>query len=143
MKTPKSSAPKPGTMTATGQAMNATALLRASLIAVWLGTAAVSLLELNGQSAQLLQAAGLSEPRLVRTLIVGGALADLALGLALWLCPRRATYLVALALMLLMTLAATALLPTLWLHPLGPLLKNLPIAALLWVLAQDATTTRT
>ncbi len=123
--------------------MNAATLLRASLIAVWLGTAAVSLLELNGQSAQLLQAAGLSEPRLLRALIVGGALADLALGLALWLRPGRATYLAALALMLLMTLAATALLPTLWLHPLGPLLKNLPIAALLWVLAQDATTTQT
>jgi hypothetical protein len=123
--------------------MNATPLLRASLIAVWLGTAAVSLLELNGQSAQLLQAAGLSEPRLLWALIVGGALADLALGLALWLRPRRATYLAALALMLLMTLAATALLPTLWLHPLGPLLKNLPIAALLWVLAQDAAATQT
>ncbi len=123
--------------------MNAIPLLRASLIAVWLGTAAVSLLELNGQSAQLLQAAGLSEPRLLRALIVGGALADLALGLALWLRPGRATYLAALALMLLMTLAATALLPALWLHPLGPLLKNLPIAALLWVLAQDAATAQT
>lgn len=123
--------------------MNHPALLRASLIAVWLGTAAVSLLELNGQSAQLLQAAGLSEPRLLRALIVGGALADLALGLALWLRPGRITYLAALALMLLMTLAATALLPALWLHPLGPLLKNLPIAALLWVLAKDAATTQT
>lgn len=120
--------------------MNATPLLRASLIAVWLGTAAVSLLELNGQSAQLLQAAGLSEPRLLWALIVGGALADLALGLALWLRPGRITYLAALALMLLMTLTATALLPALWLHPLGPLLKNLPIAALLWVLAQGAAT---
>lgn len=116
--------------------MNNPAWLRASLIAVWLGTAGVSLLELNGQSAQLLQTAGLTEPLLLRVLIVGGALADLALGLALWLRPGRATYLASLALMLLMTLAATALLPTLWLHPLGPLLKNLPIAALLWVLAQ-------
>lgn len=119
--------------------MTSPALLRASLIAVWLGTAAVSLIELNGQSAQLLQAAGLSDPLLLQTLIIGGALADLALGLALWLRPGRASYLAALALMLLMTLTATALLPALWLHPLGPLLKNLPIAALLWVLAQDAT----
>ena len=30
-----------------------------------------------------------------------------------------------------MTAAATLLQPALWLHPLGPLLKNLPIAALL------------
>ncbi|MDQ3058422.1 MAG: DoxX-like family protein [Pseudomonadota bacterium] len=117
--------------------MNNPALLRCSLIAVWLGTAGVSLLELNGQSAQLLQAAGLTDPLLLQVLVVGGALADLALGLALWLRPGRITYLAALALMLLMTLAATALLPALWLHPLGPLLKNLPIAALLWVLADN------
>lgn len=119
--------------------MTNTALLRWSLIAVWLGTAAVSLLELEGQSAQLLHAAGLSQPLLVQALIVSGAAADLALGLALWLRPVRTTYLAALALMLLMTLAATVLLPALWLHPLGPLLKNLPIAALLWVLAQAPT----
>ncbi|CAM3496371.1 DoxX-like family protein [Polaromonas hydrogenivorans] len=116
--------------------MTNTALLRWSLIAVWLGTAAVSLLERDGQSAQLLHAAGLSQPLLVQALIVSGAAADLALGLALWLRPVRTTYLAALALMLLMTLAATVLLPALWLHPLGPVLKNLPIAALLWVLAQ-------
>lgn len=117
--------------------MNNPSLLRASLIAVWLGTAGVSLLELNGQSAQLLQAAGLSDLRLIQALIIGGALADLALGLALWLRPGRITYLASLALMLVMTLVATALLPALWLHPLGPLLKNLPIAALLWVLANN------
>jgi hypothetical protein len=29
--------------------------------------------------------------------------------------------------------------PALWLHPLGPLLKNLPIAALLWHLYRRAT----
>jgi len=45
--------------------------------------------------------------------------------------------------MLLMTLATTVLLPTLWLHPLGPLLKNLPIAALLWALAQTPSTPST
>lgn len=116
--------------------MNSLALLRWSLVAVWLITAGISLLEFNGQSARLLHAAGLSEPLLVQALIVGGAGADLMLGLALWLRPGRATYLAALALLVLMTLAATALLPELWLHPLGPLLKNLPIAALLWALAQ-------
>ena len=121
--------------------MTNTALLRWSLIAVWLGTAGISLLELDGQSAQLLYAAGLSEPLQVQALVLGGAGADLALSLALWLRPGRITYLAALALMLLMTLAATLLLPALWLHPLGPLLKNLPIAALLWVLAQTPSRT--
>ena len=108
-------------------------LLRLSLVAVWLGTAIVSLVEWNGQSRQVLAAAGLVSPAwLVRGLIAGGAAADLVVGIALWRWPGRASYLAALTLMIVMTLAATVLQPGLWLHPLGPLLKNLPIAALLW-----------
>jgi hypothetical protein len=42
-------------------------------------------------------------------------------------------YATALAVMIGMTLAATAIDPSWWLHPLGPLTKNLPIAAILWV----------
>jgi hypothetical protein len=108
-------------------------LLRLSLVAVWLFTAFASLVELNGQSRQVLADAGIaSPPWLVQLLILGGAAADLAIGLALWRRPGRTSYLAALGLMLLMTAAATFLQPALWLHPLGPLLKNLPIAALLW-----------
>ncbi len=118
-------------------------LLRLSLVLVWLATAAVSLLELDGQSRRVLAGAGIDGPGwLVRTLICGGAAADLAVGLALWLRPGRASYLAALGLMLAMTAVATALQPALWLHPLGPLLKNLPIAALLWVLLRRAQEAR-
>ena len=115
-------------------------LLRLSLVAVWLGTAIVSLVEWNGQSRQVLAAAGLVSPAwLVRGLIAGGAAADLVVGIALWRWPGRASYLAALTLMIVMTLAATVLQPGLWLHPLGPLLKNLPIAALLWHLIRRTT----
>lgn len=38
--------------------------------------------------------------------------------------------------MLLMTFTATLLVPALWLHPLGPLTKNLPIAVALLLLAR-------
>ena len=115
-------------------------LLRLSLVAVWLFTAVASIVELNGQSRQVLAEAGIaSPPWLVQSLIVGGAAADLAIGLALWWRPGRASYLAALGLMVLMTAVATFLQPTLWLHPLGPLLKNLPIAALLWHLYRRTT----
>ena len=108
-------------------------VLRLSLVAVWLFTAVASIVELDGQSRRVLAEAGIaSPPWLVHLLIVGGAAADLLVGLALWWRPGRASYLSALVLMLGMTAAATVLQPTLWLHPLGPLLKNLPIAAVLW-----------
>jgi hypothetical protein len=114
-------------------------LLRWSLVAVWLFTGIASLIELNGQSREVLAAAGIaSPPWLVQWLIAGGAAADLAVGLALWCRPGRASYACALALMAVMTLVATVLQPGLWLHPLGPLLKNLPIAALLWHLHRRA-----
>lgn len=115
-------------------------LLRWSLVAVWLFTAFASIVELDGQSRRVLAEAGIaSPPWLVQGLIVGGALADLVVGLALWWRPGRASYLAAFGLLLLMTAVATFLQPTLWLHPLGPLLKNLPIAALLWHLYRRAT----
>ena len=111
-------------------------LLRYSLVAVWLWTGVVSLLEWQGQSTALLQAGGIDNSSAQAWLIGSGAALDLALGLWLWLRPGRPAYAAALAAMLLMTITATALLPGLWLHPLGPLSKNLPIAAALWLLWQ-------
>jgi len=109
-------------------------LLRLSLVFVWLATSLVSLIELNGQGRELLLPAGITDVGLIRALVISGALVDALLGLALWLRPSRQVYGLALSMMLLMTLAATVLRPDLWLHPLGPLTKNLPLAALLWVL---------
>jgi hypothetical protein len=111
-------------------------LLRWSLVFVWLATACASVWELDGQSSALLAAAGIHHPTWMRLLVVGGAVIDLALGLAMALLPSRRVYLAALGVMLLMTAAATLLVPALWLHPLGPLTKNLPIAMALWVLAR-------
>jgi hypothetical protein len=63
-------------------------LLHLSLVVVWLVTAVVSLVELDGQSRQVLAQTGVtSPPWLVLCLIVGGAAADLAIGLALWWRP--------------------------------------------------------
>lgn len=111
-------------------------LLRFSVIFVWLFTALASLWELHGQSAQLLAGAEINDPRLVALLVWGGACVDAALGLAMWVKPGRWTYFSALGMMLLMTLVATILEPALWLHPLGPLTKNVPMAAALWLLAK-------
>ena len=120
----------------------ATQFMHASLVVVWLGTALVSALDylglsgLNHEGTRLLDQGGIGDTRCQALLIWSGLLADLALGLALLLRHGRAIYLSALLLMTAMTVIGTALQPTLWLHPLGPLLKNLPIAAMLWFLLQ-------
>ena len=113
-----------------------------SLVIVWLGTALVSALDylglsgLDHEGARLLANGGISSLAWQATLIWSGLLTDLALGLALLLRPGRHSYLAALLMMVVMTLIGTVLQPALWLHPLGPLLKNLPIAAMLWFLLQ-------
>lgn len=112
---------------------------RASLVTLWLLTAAVSLWELQGRGQALLVAAGTPAPWQT-PLIVAGSLLDLAVGLALWRWHRRWVYRLALLALLGLSLTATLMLPTLWLDPLGCLSKNLPIAALLFILHQDAPT---
>lgn len=114
-------------------------LLRLSLVAVWLWTGIASLLQWQRKSTALLVAGGIQTPGIHAWLIGGGAALDLLLGLWLLCRPGRAAYGASLAAMLVMTLAATALLPGLWLHPLGPLSKNLPIAAALWLLWHSST----
>ena len=101
--------------------------------------------ELHGQSRKLL--AGLptawtegNTSWLPTAIILAGAAADAVLGLWLALRPGRKAYGAALLMMLAMTLLATAIHPAWWLHPFGPLTKNLPIAAILWVLLQDEAT---
>jgi len=115
------------------------AVARASLIAVWLITAAVSLplYPLLTQGEMLLRAADVSTFWHGPWMLAGAAL-DAALDLALWRWHRRSVYRLCGAAMLMLTLFATLLLPELWLDPLGRLLKNLPIAALLYLLHEDA-----
>jgi hypothetical protein len=110
---------------------------RLSLVGLWLWTGVVSLWELYGQSAALLHAAGL-DAALAQTLILSGAGLDLLIGAALWRWHAPRLYLAAGLAMLVMTVLGSLLLPSLWLHPLGPLSKNLPIAALLYLLFLDA-----
>jgi hypothetical protein len=66
-----------------------------------------------------------------------GSAWDAAIGLLLLLRPGALTYRLAAAGVIGMTLAATALMPALWLDPLGALLKNLPVLALLAGMARE------
>jgi hypothetical protein len=113
--------------------------LRHSLVAVWLWTAFASIWEWNHQSLALLATLPDTWPWLKPTLIGAGASTDALLGLWLWWRPGRTAYGAALIVMGLMTVLATAIDPGWWLHPLGPLSKNIPIAAALLLLWRQDT----
>jgi uncharacterized protein YbjT (DUF2867 family) len=113
-------------------------LLRLSLAAVWLITAAVSFgLYPVQHSLELLALAGVPAMLQVPALY-GAAALDLAFGVAtvLPLRPRRRRWLwlAQAALILGYSAVITLRLPEFWLHPYGPMSKNLPILALLLLL---------
>ncbi|WP_258396924.1 SDR family oxidoreductase [Cupriavidus alkaliphilus] len=108
-------------------------LLRWSLALVWFITAAVSLgLYPVADSYALLARAGVP-PALQPLALYGAALLDLAFGV-LCVLPRRPRWLwlAQIALILGYTAIISVRLPEYWLHPYGPLSKNVPMLAVLW-----------
>jgi uncharacterized protein YbjT (DUF2867 family) len=67
-------------------------------------------------------------------LLLAASLTDAAIGALLLLRPRRWLWAAQLALVGGYTLALSAFLPGFWLHPFGPLSKNLPLLALMFVM---------
>jgi uncharacterized protein YbjT (DUF2867 family) len=105
-------------------------MLRVSIAIVWIVTGVVSLgLFPVEQSYELLYRVGVPTS-LAPLFLYGAAGLDLALGFGTLLLRRRRLLWIAQALLILgYTLIITLRLPEFWLHPYGPLLKNLPMLA--------------
>ncbi|NYE64029.1 uncharacterized protein YbjT (DUF2867 family) [Duganella sp. 1224] len=109
-------------------------MITLAMAALWLWTAAVSWFGWpHAQSHAWLAACGVPAPAREVTLLAA-SLADALIGALLLLRPRRWLWAAQLALVGGYTLAMSACLPGFWLHPFGPLSKNLPLLALmLWM----------
>lgn len=110
-------------------------LLRVGVAAVWIWTGVVSLgLYPPESSYRLLARTGITGA-LAPLMLYGAAVLDLALGVgSLLLRRRRWLWLVQLFLILFYTVVISLFLPEFWLHPYGPLLKNLPLLACIYLL---------
>ncbi|MCE7031493.1 SDR family oxidoreductase [Lysobacter sp. GX 14042] len=110
-------------------------LMRLSLAVMWIFTGVVSLgLYPVGQSLALLARTGLHGVAALVALYLAATL-DIALGVATVALRRRLwVYRAQLALIAGYTLLITVFLPEYWLHPYGPILKNLPVLALILTL---------
>jgi uncharacterized protein YbjT (DUF2867 family) len=111
--------------------------LRWSIAAVWIITAIVSFgLYPPAQSYELLARTGIP-PGLRPLMLYGAAAFDLLLGLGTLLLKRRRwLWLAQLALIGFYTVVIAIRLPEFLLHPYGPLTKNLPMLAAIWLLYQ-------
>jgi len=112
-------------------------MLRASLALVWIVTGVVSLAVFPVEASRALLARAGVPAALQPLALWSAALLDLAFGVAtLALRRRRLLWWAQLALIVVYTAIISVRLPEFWAHPYGPLLKNVPIVALLIVLLQ-------
>lgn len=110
-------------------------LLRSSIAIVWLVSGVVTLgIYPVAESLAMLERVGL-RGALAYAALYGAAALDIALGLATWLMRRRRSlWRLQIGVILGYSAIIALQLPELWLHPFGPLVKNLPILAALIVL---------
>ena len=120
-------------------------LLRLSVAAVWLATAWVSAFAYPAaDSYRLLERTGVP-PALGPLMLYGAAGLDLLFGLATVVLPQRLRGPLWLAQMALIAFYSAAIawrLPEFLVHPYGPLTKNLPMLAAIWLLYQLEKRTR-
>jgi uncharacterized protein YbjT (DUF2867 family) len=104
-------------------------VLRVALAFMWIAAAVVSVgIYPVDQSMALLAQVGLTGT-LATLALYGAAALDLALGIATLLVRRRVSWTLQFVLVLAYTIIITVFLPGQWLHPFGPVVKNLPILA--------------
>ena len=110
-------------------------MLRFSIAVVWIWTAVVSFgLFPREQSLDLLYRTGVPAA-LAPLMLYGAAALDLVFGIAtLAMRRRRWLWVAQITLILTYTVIITFKLPEFWLHPYGPMVKNLPMLAALYLL---------
>jgi hypothetical protein len=110
-------------------------MLRWSIALVWIVTGIVSLGAYPASSSYALLARVGIAGSLAPLALYGAAALDLLFGFAtLVLRRRRVLWLAQIATIVLYTLIITWKMPEFWLHPFGPLLKNVPMLAAIWLL---------
>lgn len=113
-------------------------LARLSLALLWIFTGLTSLFFDYTTGYQLLVSSGFSDS-ITQLLIYSGSILDISLGI--WLLSNKSTkscYSTQIIVITGYTLLLTIIEPSYWLHPFGPLTKNLPVIMLVLMLRSPA-----
>ena len=112
-------------------------VVRFALATVWLVTGFVSLAVYPKQdSMALLERAGFFGLA-AQAALYGGAWLDIAFGVLTLFGRGRWRWTTQASLTIAYTLIITIRLPEFWAHPFGPILKNLPMMVLMWLLYKN------
>lgn len=124
----------PDTLRWQAMASWAVPMLRVVLALLWIVTGLLSIgVYPADESLVLLERVGL-QGMPAQVTLYGAAVLDCAIGLATLLIPCRFLWRLQMVQILAYTAIITVFLPEFWFHPFGPVLKNLPILAILVVL---------
>lgn len=111
-------------------------LIRTTLAIIWLVTGMLSLgIYPQQDSLHLLSRIGLQGASALAVLYLAATL-DIVLGLLTLFMRRKILWVLQALLIFFYTVMISFWLPEFWLHPFGPILKNLAMLMLLWLLYQ-------
>ncbi len=119
-----------------GNIMNAMKIAKYSLAFLWISTGIVSAIISPEVGFEILAKAGIVGG-LSKVLVYGGSLVDLILGL--WILSSKAIrlcYWTQIITIVGYSILLSFMDASFWLHPFGPLTKNVPILVLIWILIQ-------
>lgn len=112
-------------------------LIRYSLAVVWIVTGILSLgIYPQEDSFVLLARIGIEGTGASAALYLGST-ADIVFGLMTLFTPSQRLWQAQALLVLIYTAGISIYLPEFWLHPFGPILKNIPFLTLLWLLYKN------
>jgi DoxX-like family len=112
-------------------------LMRYSLAVVWIVTGILSLgIYPQEDSFALLARIGIEGIAASAALYLGSA-ADIVFGLMTLFVPSKSLWQAQALLVMIYTVVISIYLPEFWLHPFGPILKNIPFLTLLWLLYKN------
>jgi len=116
-------------------------IIRITLAVIWIVTGLLSLgIYPEQHSLELLARLSLNDTSARVALYLAAGL-NILLGLLTLFISKKALWLFQALLVLIYTLLITLWLPEYWLHPFGPILKNLAVLSLLWLLYRYVPTT--
>lgn len=112
-------------------------LIQYSLAIVWIVTGVLSLgIYPKEDSFALLGRIGIEGIAASAALYLGST-ADIVFGLMTLFAPSNRLWIAQALLVLIYTVVITIYLPEFWLHPFGPILKNIPFLTLLWLIYKN------
>jgi hypothetical protein len=104
-----------------------------SLAFLWIFTGLTSIFFAPEIGYQILESAGIDDA-LADVCVMGGAVADVVMGI--WVLTnkyQRLCFYTQVGIILTFTVLLTIIAPAFWLHPFGPVTKNIPILVLIWI----------